>query len=91
MSDLDPEVRVKSVKAAAAIGDPRFMPVFHRLLDDPRWEVRCQAAKGLSCLGAPIRFPFSSGAPRCPLVGPFLCRHALSENGPGASRCCRTR
>jgi HEAT repeat protein len=54
MGDLDPEVRVKSVKAAAAIGDPRFLEVFHRLLEDPQWEVRCQAAKGLSVFGSPL-------------------------------------
>jgi HEAT repeat protein len=53
MSDLDPEVRVKSVKAAAAIGDPRFIDVFHQRLEDRQWEVRCQAAKGLSLFGSP--------------------------------------
>jgi HEAT repeat protein len=53
MSDLDPEVRVKSVKAAAAIGDPRFVDSFHERLVDDRWEVRCQAAKGLSVVGSP--------------------------------------
>jgi HEAT repeat protein len=58
MSDLDPEVRVKSVKAAAAVGDPRFMVVFHRLLSDPKWEVRCQAAKGLTEFGSPESVPF---------------------------------
>jgi HEAT repeat protein len=58
MSDLDPEVRVKSVKAAAAVGDPRFMVVFHRLLNDPKWEVRCQAAKGLTEFGSPESVPF---------------------------------
>jgi HEAT repeat protein len=52
MSDLDPEVRVKSVKAAAAIGDPRFVPSLHDRLGDARWEVRCQAAKGLSVVGS---------------------------------------
>jgi HEAT repeat protein len=52
MSDLEPEVRIKSVKAAAAIGDPSFVESFHRALNDPRWEVRCQAAKGLSGLGS---------------------------------------
>ncbi len=51
MGDLDPEVRVKSVKAAAAIGDPRFIPVLNQRLGDSRWEVRCQAAKGLSVFG----------------------------------------
>ena len=53
MNDLDFEVRVKSVKAAAAIGDPRFVPSLHQRLGDSRWEVRCQAAKGLSALGGP--------------------------------------
>ena len=53
MSDLDPEVRVKSVKAAAAIGDPSFIELFQQRLDDPAWEVRCQAAKGLSVFGSP--------------------------------------
>jgi HEAT repeat protein len=52
-ADLDPEVRVKSVKAAAAIGDPRFLEIFQGLLEDPSWPVRCQAAKGLSLFGSP--------------------------------------
>ncbi|MGH7510171.1 MAG: HEAT repeat domain-containing protein [Gemmatimonadales bacterium] len=56
-SDMDAEVRVKSVKAAAAIGDPRFVEVFHQRLDDPCWEVRCQAAKGLSVFGSPDSVP----------------------------------
>ncbi len=53
MDDLDFEVRVKSVKAAAAIGDPRFIPFLNQRLSDSRWEVRCQAAKGLSLFGSP--------------------------------------
>lgn len=53
MHDLDFEVRVKSVKAAAAIGDPRFIPALNQRLADSRWEVRCQAAKGLSLFGSP--------------------------------------
>jgi HEAT repeat protein len=53
MDDLDFEVRVKSVKAAAAIGDPRFISALNQRLTDSRWEVRCQAAKGLSLLGSP--------------------------------------
>jgi hypothetical protein len=57
MSDLDTEVRVKSVKAAAAIGDPRFLETFHACLEDVRWEVRCQAAKGLSLYGSPASVP----------------------------------
>jgi HEAT repeat protein len=56
-SDMDPEVRVKSLKAATAIGDPRFMEIFHRCLEDSRWEVRCQAAKGLSLFGSPDSIP----------------------------------
>jgi HEAT repeat protein len=64
MTDLDPEVRIKSVKAAAAVGDPRFLPVFHHLLADSRWEVRCQAAKGLSVFGSPDSVPFLERALR---------------------------
>jgi HEAT repeat protein len=83
MGDLDPEVRVKSVKAAAAIGDPRFMPVFHRLLDDPRWEVRCQAAKGLTVFGSPESVPLLD---RCLRDAHWWVRFyaatALSEAGP---------
>jgi HEAT repeat protein len=52
MDDLDFEVRVKTVKAAAAIGDPRFIPALNQRLTDSRWEVRCQAAKGLSLFGS---------------------------------------
>jgi HEAT repeat protein len=83
MSDLDPEIRVKSVKAAAAIGSPRFLEAFHRLLQDHRWEVRCQAAKGLSLFGSPSSVP--------PLTIALRDRHwwvrfyaatALAEIGP---------
>ena len=56
-TDMDPEIRVKSVKAAAAIGDPRFLEVFHARLEDPSWPVRCQAAKGLSAFGSPASIP----------------------------------
>ena len=51
--DPDRELRIRSVKAAAAIGDPRFLEAFHELLTDAVWEVRCQAAKGLGTLGSP--------------------------------------
>ncbi len=64
MSDLDPEVRVKSVKAAAAIGDPRFLETLHRRLEDTSWAVRCQAAKGLSLFGSPASVPPLSAALR---------------------------
>jgi HEAT repeat protein len=63
-SDMDPETRIKSLKAAAAIGDPRFMAVFHRGLEDSRWEVRCQAAKGLSLFGSPESVPGLTAALR---------------------------
>jgi HEAT repeat protein len=53
MTDMDPEVRVKSVKAAATIGDPRFLEAFHACLEDTNWAVRCQAAKGLSLFASP--------------------------------------
>jgi HEAT repeat protein len=64
MSDLDPEVRVKAVKAAAAIGDPRFLETFHAALEDSSWPVRCQAAKGLSLFGSPESVPRLSRALR---------------------------
>jgi HEAT repeat protein len=57
MKDLDPEVRVKSVKAAAAVGDPRFLEALHGCLEDSSWAVRCQAAKGLSLFGSPASVP----------------------------------
>ena len=53
MADADPEMRVKAVKAAALIGDPRFLEAFHGLTADPSWEVRCHAARGLGLLGSP--------------------------------------
>ena len=62
--DLDPEIRVKSVKAAAAIGDPRFLDAFHLRLEDASWPVRCQAAKGLSLFGSPESVPRLSRALR---------------------------
>lgn len=83
MSDLDPEIRVKSVKAAAAIGDPRFLETFHARLEDPRWEVRCQAAKGLSLFGSPSSVPRLTAA-----LGDkhwwvrFYAATALAEVGP---------
>jgi HEAT repeat protein len=83
MGDLDPEVRVKSVKAAAAIGDPRFLDVFHRLLDDPQWEVRCQAAKGLSVFGSPLSIRRLDIALRDPHWWVrFYAATALAEAGP---------
>ena len=82
MTDLDPEVRVKSVKAAAAIGEPRFMDVFHRLLGDPRWEVRCQAAKGLTVFGSPDSVPLLAQSLRDPNWWVrFYAATALSEAG----------
>jgi hypothetical protein len=63
-ADLDPEIRVKSVKAAAAIGDPRFIDAFHARLEDSSWAVRCQAAKGLSLFGSPESVPRLSKALR---------------------------
>lgn len=57
MDDPDSEIRVKSVKAAAAIGAPQFLEPFHQRLRDPEWPVRCQAAKGLAGLGSPRSIP----------------------------------
>ena len=49
--DPDPEIRIRTIKAAATIPDPRFQEVFEQRLRDPCWEVRCQAARGLGTLG----------------------------------------
>jgi HEAT repeat protein len=82
LGDLDPEVRIKSVKAAAAVGDPRFMEAFHRLLDDPRWEVRCQAAKGLTVFGSAESVPHLEKSLRDPRWWVrFYAATALSESG----------
>jgi HEAT repeat protein len=83
MSNLDPEIRIKSVKAAAAIGDPRFLETFHSRLDDHRWEVRCQAAKGLSLFGSPSSVPRLTAAlqDRHWWVR-FYAAAALAESGP---------
>jgi HEAT repeat protein len=82
-TDMDPEIRVKSTKAAAAIGDPQFMQIFNRGLSDSRWEVRCQAAKGLSLFGSPESLPGLAAALR---DGHWWVRlyaaTALSEIGP---------
>jgi HEAT repeat protein len=81
----DRELRIRSVKAAAAIGDPRFLDHFHELLADPVWEVRCQAAKGLGALGSPT----SVGRLHAALADPhwwvrFYAAVALAEVGdPG--------
>jgi HEAT repeat protein len=53
----DRKLRIQAVKAAAAIGDPRFLEPFHEILADPSWAVRCQAAKGLGALGSPTSVP----------------------------------
>lgn len=83
MSDMDPEVRVKSVKAAAAIGDPRFLEIFHARLEDPSWPVRCQAAKGLSLFGSPESVPWLSAALRDQQWWVrFYAATALAEVGP---------
>jgi HEAT repeat protein len=58
----DRELRIRAVKAAAAIGDPRFLEAFHELLADPSWAVRCQAAKGLGGLGSPTSVPLLRAA-----------------------------
>lgn len=82
-SDMDPEVRVKSLKAAAAIGDPRFMEIFQRCLEDSRWEVRCQAAKGLSLFGSPDSVPGLTAALRDRHWWVrFYAATALAEVGP---------
>jgi hypothetical protein len=83
MSDLDPEVRVKSVKAAAAVGDPRFLETFHSRLEDVRWEVRCQAAKGLSLFGGAASVPRLATALRDQHWWVrFYAATALAEVGP---------
>lgn len=83
MSDMDPETRVKSVKAAAAIGDPRFLETFHSRLEDVRWEVRCQAAKGLSLFGSSASVPRLTAALRDKHWWVrFYAATALAEVGP---------
>jgi HEAT repeats len=83
MGDMDPEIRVKSVKAAAAIGDPGFLEVFHACLEDSSWPVRCQAAKGLSLFGSPDSVPHLSRALRDRHWWVrFYAATALAEVGP---------
>jgi HEAT repeat protein len=83
MSDLDSEIRVKSVKAAGAIGDPRFLDTFHARLEDRSWEVRCQAAKGLSLFGSPASVPRLTAALRDRHWWVrFYAATALAEVGP---------
>jgi HEAT repeats len=82
-SDLDPEVRVKSIKAAAAIGDPRFVEIFHVSLQDPSWPVRCQAAKGLSVFGSPESVaPLTASLRDRQWWVRFYAAVALAEVGP---------
>lgn len=85
MADPDAEIRVKAVKAAAAIGDPRFLAPFHDALEDAQWEVRCQAARGLSVLGSPLSVTRLSRALRDPQWWVrFYAAVALAEVGdPG--------
>lgn len=82
MKDPDSETRVKVVKAATAIGDPRFLEPFHDALEDSQWEVRCQAARGLSVLGSPSSVPGLSRALRDPQWWVrFYAAVALAEIG----------
>jgi len=82
MNEPDLEIRVKAVKAAAAIGDPRFLEPFHHGLEDSQWEVRCQAARGLSVLGSPLSVPRLSRALRDPQWWVrFYAAVALAEVG----------
>ncbi len=53
MYSPDDEVRIKATKAASQIGDERFFGIFMRFAEDPRWEIRCQAVKGLGPIGNP--------------------------------------
>jgi HEAT repeat protein len=86
MTDLDPEVRVKSVKAAAAVGDPRFIEAFQQRLSDTRWEVRCQAAKGLSLFGSPASVSLLETALRDEHWWVrFYAATALAESGPAGN------
>ena len=82
MNDADSEIRIKVVKAATAIGDPRFLEPFHHALEDSQWEVRCQAARGLSVLGSPLSVPRLSRALRDPQWWVrFYAAVALAEVG----------
>jgi HEAT repeat protein len=83
ITSLDPEIRVKSVKAAAAIGDPSFLEPFHLRLEDSSWPVRCQAAKGLSIFGSPDSVPLLTAALRdSQWWVRFYAAVALAEVGP---------
>ena len=83
ITNLDAEIRVKSVKAAAAIGDPSFLEPFHLRLDDPSWPVRCQAAKGLSLFGSAESVGRLTAALRDPQWWVrFYSAIALAEVGP---------
>jgi hypothetical protein len=91
MGDLDPEVRVKTVKAAAAIGDPRFLETFHARLEDSNWAVRCQAAKGLSLFGSPESVPRLTNALRDQQWWVrFYAATALAECGPAGEEALST-
>jgi HEAT repeats len=79
----DRELRVRAVKAAAAIGDPRFLPAFHELVTDGSWQVRCQAAKGLGALGSPASVsPLRAALADDHWWVRFYAAVALAELGP---------
>jgi HEAT repeat protein len=87
INHLDPEIRVKSVKAAAAIGGPRFVSAFHARLEDPSWPVRCQAAKGLTSFGSSESVPRLTKALRDQRWWVrFYAAAALAELGAEGSR-----
>ena len=71
IADADPEMRVKAVKAAALIGDPRFLEAFHGLTSIPpgRSAATPPAASGSSA--APIRGVPPAAPARPALVGPL--------------------
>ncbi len=82
MENGDAEVRVKAVKAGAAIGDPRLLDSFHSHLSDAQWPVRCQAAKALSVLSSPSSLPYLETALRDPEWWVrFYAATALAELG----------
>jgi HEAT repeat protein len=91
-----PDERLPAVRAAAAIGDPRFLEAFHILLADAQWEVRLQAAKGLGMLGSTASIPllrrafgdrhwwvrFRAGVALAEIGGPDALEEALLDPDP---------
>ena len=83
----DRELRVRAVKAAAAIGDPRFLPAFHELVTDGELAGSLPGRQGARRARQPRLGLTPPGSARGrPLVGALLRGGGPRRAGPGRAR-----